>query len=548
MSDDTLLGTGPGAAPGATSAPDLPRLSSSVVLRLEEEGPRPLPAERSVPDLAIPLVIPPALSPVMQPKAQAEATEPRLAPPDATAAELRQQLNRRNEELASLAHEYESYRAWVERVQHTLAVLSTSSQADTALHRLVESLVTESSYEFAAVLSSTRQTAYGPALPACDQARLIELAHTARDRNQLVIASLGDEQEPGALLRWYMCGPITSGSNVARSVDNDLVLMVARTARTLPLFPPPWEREAQQFKHILFTLSHALAAVRYRAAVVAERNSLREKVAEATAQLSAALAQAEEARQVAEDANRQKSAFLAIASHELRTPLNAIIGYAELLHDSLRGQGLYDLVSDAQQIREAAKHLVGLIGNILDMSKIEAGKMDLFLEEFELLELLTTVVRGMRPNLTKNNNRLHMSAEGGPFQLYADLIKVRQVLSNILSNAAKFTRDGEIFVEVRRTTSRPETIEIVIRDTGIGMSPAQMQRLFRPFSQVDISTHRNYGGTGLGLAIAQRFCQMMGGEITVESHLGQGSQFITRLPERCRPTERRSGTHRTLRV
>ncbi|MFO0578139.1 MAG: HAMP domain-containing sensor histidine kinase [Polyangia bacterium] len=457
-------------------------------------------------------------------------------------------LKQRDQELLSLQREYHAYRGWVERMHQTLAMLSTATQLDVALRRLVEALVTESAYDFAAVLSATKQTSYGVTIPESDEARVVDLANTARERGQLVIASLTGDQKPQAVLRWFMCGPITPGSGAVRSVDNDLVLLVARSERALALHPPPWEHEAQQFKHMLFTLAHTLSAVRYRAAVVTERNNLRQKVSEATAQLSAALAEAEAARQAAEDANQKKSAFLAIASHELRSPLNAIIGYAELLHDSVRGHGLLDLVADIQQIRDAARNLLTLIGNILDMSKIEAGKMELFLEDFELLELVTAVVRGLRPQLTRNNNRLHLSAEGGPFPIFADHIKVRQILNNILTNAAKFTQDGDLFVDIRRAASRNDQVEIVIRDTGIGMTPSQMQRLFRPFSQVDTSTHRHYGGTGLGLAIAQRFSQMMGGDIQVDSAPGQGSQFTVRLPVRVQATDRRSGAYKTLRV
>jgi CheY-like chemotaxis protein/anti-sigma regulatory factor (Ser/Thr protein kinase) len=218
-------------------------------------------------------------------------------------------------------------------------------------------------------------------------------------------------------------------------------------------------------------------------------------------------------------------------SHELRTPMNAIIGYSEMLLEEVEDVGQKEFAPDLQKIRAAGKHLLALINDILDLSKIEAGKMTLYVESFEVGTLLDQVVATVQPLVERRGNRLEVvgAREGGT--LRADLTKVRQVLFNLLSNAAKFTERGLIRLEVRRhAEGGSDRITFRVVDSGIGMTPEQMARLFQPFTQADAATARTYGGTGLGLAISRRFCRMMGGELAVESAPGRGSTFTVTLP------------------
>ncbi|MGH7835285.1 MAG: ATP-binding protein, partial [Candidatus Binatia bacterium] len=232
-----------------------------------------------------------------------------------------------------------------------------------------------------------------------------------------------------------------------------------------------------------------------------------------------------------EAANRHKSEFLANMSHELRTPLNAIIGYSEMLEEEAEDLGQESFVPDLKKIHGAGKHLMSLINNVLDLSKIEAGKMDLYLENFEIGSMIQEVVATAKPLVEKNGNALQVQCADGLGAMRADLTRVRQTLFNLLSNACKFTEQGTVTLSAdRESVNGGEWIRFRVIDTGIGMSPEQTSKLFQAFTQADTSTTRKYGGTGLGLAISQKFCRMMGGEITLESALGQGSRFIVRLP------------------
>ncbi|MCW5554050.1 MAG: response regulator [Verrucomicrobiae bacterium] len=316
--------------------------------------------------------------------------------------------------------------------------------------------------------------------------------------------------------------------------------------------------------------------------------SAKEEIELKNRHLAVAIKDAEAARATADQANQAKSSFLANMSHELRTPLNAIIGYSEMLQEEAQDMGDKGYIPDLEKIHGAGKHLLGLINDVLDLSKIEAGKMTLYLEDFDVAKLVKEVAATVQPLITKNGNKLEVECPPDLGLMHADVTKVRQTLFNLLSNASKFTEKGTIKLEVRHDgppsprpsppgegesaaaasanlrldlpdgpspTQTPETglplpggegrgegerssiladhasrITFQVSDTGIGMTPEQLNKLFQAFTQADSSTSRKYGGTGLGLVISRKFCQLMGGDITVQSELGKGSTFTVTLP------------------
>ncbi len=274
---------------------------------------------------------------------------------------------------------------------------------------------------------------------------------------------------------------------------------------------------------------------RLREQMLAQEHAAREA-------LEAKNVQLEEARKAADEASQAKSTFLANMSHELRTPMNAIIGYSEMLQEEAEDLDQKGFIPDLQKIHGAGKHLLGLINDILDLSKIEAGKMTLYLEEFDVQKMVNEVAATVQPLVAKNGNQLVVECAPGIGLMKADVTKVRQTLFNLLSNASKFTERGTITLAVARhsnvesapgqhsTLESRAALSFSVTDTGIGMSPEQMSRLFQAFEQADASTTKKFGGTGLGLAISRRFCQMMGGDITVESEVDKGTIFTVTLP------------------
>jgi signal transduction histidine kinase len=257
-----------------------------------------------------------------------------------------------------------------------------------------------------------------------------------------------------------------------------------------------------------------LEAFADQAVIAIENARLFEELQQANAQLA--------------EASQHKSQFLANMSHELRTPLNAIIGYSEMLQEEAEDLDANTFLPDLQKINAAGKHLLGLINDILDLSKIEAGRMDLYVEAFEVAQLVRDVESIVKPLVEKNGNSLVVACSDDAGTMHADLTKVRQTLFNLLSNAAKFTEHGTVSLTVEREPN--DWITFAVSDTGIGMTEEQLSRLFEAFSQAEASTRSKYGGTGLGLAISRHFCRMMGGDLTVTSTYGRGSTFTVRLP------------------
>ena len=251
---------------------------------------------------------------------------------------------------------------------------------------------------------------------------------------------------------------------------------------------------------------------------------LEELVRQRTGELAAA-------RDAAVRASQAKGQFLASMSHELRTPLNAIIGYSEMLYEEAEDRDLDTFLPDLVKIREAGSHLLSLINDVLDLSKIEAGKMDVFIEDFEVADLIEQVHSVIEPLMTKNANTLIVDCAPDAGAIRSDQTKLRQSLFNLLSNAAKFTERGRITLAARQILQDGnDVLEFKVSDTGIGMTGEQLGRLFQAFAQAEVSTSREYGGTGLGLAITRQFCRMLGGDVAVESTPGKGSTFAIVVP------------------
>ncbi|MBY0448648.1 MAG: GAF domain-containing protein, partial [Hyphomonadaceae bacterium] len=273
----------------------------------------------------------------------------------------------------------------------------------------------------------------------------------------------------------------------------------------------------------LVSAAQILSLVTVAGELELERQRLEERVAARTSELQLAL-------EAADAASRSKSQFLANMSHELRTPLNAIMGYGELLLESAQAEARAEDEQDLQRIIAASRRLLGLINGVLDMAKVEAGGMEVELGEYDPRALAQEVLDHVRPAADSNNVRLEMELCGEIGAGFSDAFKLGQCLINLLSNAVKFTHDGSVCLSV--WLDRCDLLVFQVRDTGIGMSEEQVQRLFQPFVQADSSTTRRFGGTGLGLAITKRIAQLLGGEVSVESQIGEGSTFRLMVPLR----------------
>lgn len=308
----------------------------------------------------------------------------------------------------------------------------------------------------------------------------------------------------------------------------------------------PLLRERAWFPAFLFAVLAAAAWGLHRSRVRAlarRERELSDLVAERTARLHEAVRRAEAASKSADEANRAKSQFLANVSHELRTPLNAILGYAELLSDEARDADVPSLLPDLERIRFAARHQLELINGVLDLAKVEAGRMDVLPEEVEVPLLVASVAELVRTLAARNGNSLTVDVAPDVGRLRTDGTRLRQALLNLLSNACKFTQGGRVALRVAREAGSAGAVVFAVSDDGIGMTPEQMETLFTPFTQADASTTKRFGGTGLGLAITRRFAQLLGGDVTVTSEPGKGSTFVLRvLPlESAVPADRPAG-------
>ena len=237
-----------------------------------------------------------------------------------------------------------------------------------------------------------------------------------------------------------------------------------------------------------------------------------------------------DSQKAAEAANEAKSTFLANMSHELRTPLNAIIGYSEMLIEDAEDEN-EDFVPDLDKINSSGKHLLGLINDILDLSKVESGKMELFIEKFNLEKVLKEVISTITPLVEKNKNILKLSINTMTKEISADLTKIRQIMLNLLSNATKFTKEGEIYIIVDDNHDNNLLLDFKVSDSGIGMTQEQIDKVFKPFTQADEKTTRKFGGTGLGLTITKMFSEMMGGGVTINSNINKGTTFTVTIPK-----------------
>ena len=233
--------------------------------------------------------------------------------------------------------------------------------------------------------------------------------------------------------------------------------------------------------------------------------------------------------QKAAEAANEKSTFLANMSHELRTPLNAIIGYSEMLIEDAEDEN-EDFVPDLDKINSSGKHLLGLINDILDLSKVESGKMELFIEKFNLEKVLKEVISTITPLVEKNKNILKLSINTMTKEISADLTKIRQIMLNLLSNATKFTKEGEIYIIVDDNHDNNLLLDFKVSDSG-GMTQEQIDKVFKPFTQADEKTTRKFGGTGLGLTITKMFSEMMGGGVTINSNINKGTTFTVTIPK-----------------
>ncbi|HHO54516.1 MAG TPA: hypothetical protein ENK18_27505 [Deltaproteobacteria bacterium] len=417
----------------------------------------------------------------------------------------------RERELRELRKQRGAERDWMLRIWKITHSLSTASTLEEGCQRLSWELVQHSPFEFA--LAGTELA--GAELAPTD----IEVLHTFAH-------SLGSEVE--ARLDHPSLPYLIGGCIPAR--PSKIVVVVGRTSRTAGFYSDFLDNDSDHLSHLLETCAHILSAVHLREQLTVERNSLRRKVSAQTQQLRSALNEARRARYLAEAANQAKSQFLANTSHELRTPLNAIIGYAQLLLETAQDNEDEAMLHDLQRIESSGTHLLGLISDILDLTKLEAGQLELEHVPVDMDALFKEVIEGAGPLCTRRGNQLWVRHEELG-TAWGDPARIQQVLMSLLSNAAKFTEEGEVRLSAR---SDADQIYLQIADTGIGMTSEQLEHVFDLFRQADSSSTRRYGGSGLGLTITRSLVELMQGSLRVHSEPGEGTTFEIALPRRAR--------------
>lgn len=431
----------------------------------------------------------------------------------------------RERELMAVRQMLHAHQTWMLRVQRLTVALSAADTVDDAWSLLAQRLVDASPYEFAAVLPVCGDPVV---IGAPDDALLLRIInlHVDRWRDTVDVLDLSGDADCGEQFPCWLLGGMVHGEQD----ETKAIVVVGRTRRTAAFFNPPWKLDSDHIGYLLETLSHVIDAVGLRAALTIERNTLKDQVEQATRWLQLALDDARTARDSAEEASRAKSAFLANMSHELRTPLNAIIGYAELLASEAEEKGQPDVLDDLHRIRSAGRHLLSLISDILDLSKIEAGRMDVRLSQFDVVDAVSTMCLTLSALAETRGNALIPRLPARSVKMYSDEIKFRQILVNLVGNAAKFTDHGQIIVSLDYDERE---IRLSVADTGIGMSPKMLARLFEPFHRDEGAIEGRPAGTGLGLAISRRICELLNGRITARSMLGRGSVFEVSLPRDC---------------